>query len=245
MPTTATTATDPTRQQYNNLQRAFDLFNAELFGGTLRPVLITLQRKAGSNGYFWSDQFKRRGAAEGPASLDEIALNPDEFHRTDEEILSTLAHEMAHLWQQQHGKPGRGRYHNRQWAEKMREIGLQPTDTGAPGGKETGDHMTHLIVAGGLFAGVCARLLESGQAIDWQADTLPALPGTRTTTRTAGQQGSEDDDEEAQAPAKKQTRAKFTCPLCSLNAWAKPDANLACADCSDVDAGELVIMAAL
>ena len=59
-------------------------------------------------------------------------MNPDTFTgRTDEEILSTLAHEMAHVWQQTHGKPPRRSYHDRQWAAKMKEIGLQPSTTGA------------------------------------------------------------------------------------------------------------------
>jgi hypothetical protein len=37
----------------------------------------------------------------------KLALNPDQFTGccTDEDILSTLAHEMAHVWQQTHGKP--------------------------------------------------------------------------------------------------------------------------------------------
>jgi predicted SprT family Zn-dependent metalloprotease len=31
--------------------------------------------------------------------LDELAMNPDSFTGcSDEEILSTLAHEMAHVW---------------------------------------------------------------------------------------------------------------------------------------------------
>jgi hypothetical protein len=51
-------------------------------------------------------------------------------------VLSTLVHEQAHLWQHHFGKPGRGRYHNREWAAKMVEIGLIPSATGEPGGKQ-------------------------------------------------------------------------------------------------------------
>ena len=50
---------------------------------------------------------------------DEIALNPRYFQcARSTEVLATLAHEMAHLWQHHHGKPGRGRYHNQEWAER-------------------------------------------------------------------------------------------------------------------------------
>ena len=33
------------------------------------------------------------------------------------------------------------------------------------------------------------------------------------------------------AKKKNNTRAKFTCPECGLNAWAKPAAPLHCGDC--------------
>ena len=66
-------------------------------------------------------------------------MNPDTCTGpSDEEILLTLAHEMAHVCQQAHSKAPRRSYHDRQSALKMREIGLQPTDSGEPGGTETG-----------------------------------------------------------------------------------------------------------
>jgi predicted SprT family Zn-dependent metalloprotease len=65
--------------------------------------------------------------------VHELALNPDNFTgRSDELILSTLVHEMCQVWQETHGEPSRRGYHNRQWAGKMREVGLQPTSTGEP-----------------------------------------------------------------------------------------------------------------
>ena len=97
-----------------------------------------------------------------------LAMNPDTFSgHTDEEILSTLAHEMAHVWQQAHGTPPRRSYHDRQWAGKMKEIGLQPTTTGEPGGKETGQSVTHTIVPGGPYAKAYAKLKARGFQLHW------------------------------------------------------------------------------
>ena len=53
----------------------------------------------------------------------------------------TLVHEMVHLEQQHFGEPSRNGYHNRQWAEWMQRIGLHPSDTGAVGGKRTGQRV--------------------------------------------------------------------------------------------------------
>src|SRR5215471_349609 len=117
-----------TQAEYRAFQAAYDFFNAQLFGGSLPPVLVTLQRHARTRGYFAPERFN--GRIEDTA-VHELALNPDSFTgRSDEMILSTLAHEMAHVWQQTHGTPPRRSYHDRQWAAKMHEIGLHPSSTG-------------------------------------------------------------------------------------------------------------------
>ena len=58
---------------------------------------------------------------------------------------------MAHLWQQEFGKPSRNGYHNAEWAAEMNRIGLKPVSAGSPD-KETGQRVGHEIVEGGPFA---------------------------------------------------------------------------------------------
>lgn len=100
----------PTRE-YTVYEQAYDYFNTALFLGQLPRCLITLQRKANARGYYSPERFVGRNR--NGDRTDEIALNPDTFvGRSDKEILSTLVHEMVHLWQQHSAKPGRGRYHN-------------------------------------------------------------------------------------------------------------------------------------
>jgi hypothetical protein len=173
-----------TAHEYDALRKAYDWFNADLFGGGLPGCLITLQRSGGAMGYFAADMFEAR---RGAARTAEIALNPDTFRgRTDRDILSTLVHEMVHLWQACHGDPGRGRYHNREWAGKMREVGLAPSDTGRPGGKETGDQMTHYILPGGRFADSCRRLLAGGFRLRWQSTPRAAVGRNKLTYACPG-----------------------------------------------------------
>lgn len=64
----------------------------------------------------------------------------------------------AHLWQHHFGKPSRAGYHNKEWAAKMLAIGLYPSDTGRPGGKETGQSCSHYIVESGPYALTFAEL---------------------------------------------------------------------------------------
>src|SRR5882724_2053817 len=156
-----------TLTEYQGFQRAYDFFNRELFEGSLPQVLVTLQRHANTKGYFSPERFSGRIDT---AAVHELALNPDSFTgRTDEMILSTLVHEMCHVWQQTHGKPPRRSYHDRQWAAKMREIGLQPSSTGEPGGKETGQSVSHYIIPDGQYRLAYAKLATSGFKLHWQS----------------------------------------------------------------------------
>jgi hypothetical protein len=190
--------------EYQRFQDAYDFFNRELFGGSLPQVLVTLQRHANTSGYFSPERFSGRVEK---AAVHELALNPDNFTgRTDELILSTLVHEMAHVWQQTHGKAPRRGYHDRQWAGKMREVGLQPTSTGEPGGMETGQSVSHYIIPDGRYARVYAKLAAAGFQLHWQS--IPAV-------------GSK----------KKSSKRRFKCPDCGQNAWAKPGASLICGEC--------------
>lgn len=211
-----TRVTTPTEQAYGELQLAYDFFNAALFGGTLPPCLITLQRRARTMGYFSPERFTQANGA----TTDEIAMNPEFFLRDQiEDTLSTLVHEMVHLWQEHHGKPGRRRYHNKQWAAKMREIGLQPSDTGAPGGKQTGEQMTHYVLEDGRFREVCRQLISTQFRLSW-------------SDRQQRMRQSGEDEGEGERPPNASNRVKFTCPGCGANAWGKPHLGLVCKACA-------------
>jgi hypothetical protein len=47
----------------------------------------------------------------------------------------------------------------------MREAGFIPTDTGQPGGKDTGQKLTHIVEEGGRFDRACTAYLATAPAI--------------------------------------------------------------------------------
>ena len=205
----------PTQELYRNLQVAYEFFNAKLFENKLPNCVITLQRNKNSYGYFSGSRFQR----DNGVSSDEISLNPSHFKdRLPVAVLSTLVHEMVHLYQHHFGTPGRGRYHNREWADIMKRIGLQPTSTGEAGGKETGDSMSHLIVSNGLFEKAANILLGKGFAIGWAERVEAAL-------RTGTEPGNNGQDDEGKKSGK---RIKYYCAVCGLNVWARHGAEIDC-----------------
>jgi predicted SprT family Zn-dependent metalloprotease len=214
-------AIQPTKETYEQFQQAYEVLNQALFAGELPNCLITLQRRNRTYGYFCGDRF---GRSDGQVT-DEIALNPRHFHdRSVPDVLSTLAHEMVHLWQHHFGTPGRGRYHNREWADRMKAIGLQPTSTGKPDGEETGDSMDHLIVTDGAFDRTVKELLAGGFSITW----IEKPPCSAKSVAGDSDASSKGGDTGTPTGTRSGKRAKYTCPSCGLNAWAKHRVQLLC-----------------
>ena len=121
-------------------------------------------------------------------------------YRSDKDILSTLVHEMCHCFQQHFGTPPRRGYHSREWAAQMISIGLMPSDTGEPGGKQTGQGMSHYIIEGGPFDRAAEALLASGFCLNWQSAAAVAQAGKG---------------------AKERSKTKYSCPSCGQNTWGQ------------------------
>jgi hypothetical protein len=106
------------------------------------------------------------------------------------------------------GTPPAGGYHNKEWAEKMKSIGLMPSSTGMVGGKETGSRMMDYVIPDGPFAKACALLAATDWKLNLQSSVRPGPKGNVAASKT-----------------------KFTCPGCGANAWGKPTLLIACIEC--------------
>lgn len=215
-----------TSTEYIGLEEAFNYLNQELFNNELSGCLITMQRKSKAAGYYSNNRFVKRMEAEATEDkiyTDEIALNPDNFkYFSDIEILSTLLHEMCHLWQYKKGTPSRGAYHNKEWANKMESVGLMPSSTGKPGGKRVGQKVSDYVIKGGVFEKKAKDLISRGFKVNWESISITGrpqpVPGMESPQGEHGQ-------------TKNKNKIKYTCPGCKINAWGKPGLKLICGDC--------------
>jgi predicted SprT family Zn-dependent metalloprotease len=206
---------DSTLQAYKSLYKAFAFFNKELFGNKLPEPFLSYNAVKNTYGYFAPERIKptkKTGAFSDSNTPDihVISINPQYIgKRTDKQVLSTLVHEMVHLKQQIEGKPGKNGYHNKQWANMMKEIGLQPTNTGKKGGKETGINMTHMIVKGDRFDVCCDELLKDKFSFDYKLKV----------------------EKKKQKVTKK---SKYVCAANGVTVWGKPGLNIRCGDSNEL-----------
>jgi predicted SprT family Zn-dependent metalloprotease len=200
--------TNITNEVFAAYSGQYDYFNRTLFNGELPDCLLNFSRKGKNNhGFFAPERWSDSEQSDGATFKHEISLNPTTLrNRSQEDITSTLVHEMCHLWQREFGKPGKRGYHNEEWAKKMDEVGLTPSNTGAPGGKRHGIQMTHFVTPDGVFARAFSAMPAELQ--------LPWLGLDPTGTK-------------GPAPTSK---FKYTCQ-CDNKIWGRQGLNLRCEDC--------------
>lgn len=173
--------------------------------------------------------------------------------------MSTLAHEMVHCWQQCFGKPSARTYHNREWSQVMRDIGLMPSSTGKQGGKDYGQKMGQFPVVGGKFILACQSLLENKKfnmpwvdrlsvaskpaesddsevVIDESSEYALALADLDSSivaqlTSTLDSLYGAENFIESDDEEKKKYKSKYTCPNCQVNVWGKNELALICGAC--------------
>ncbi len=175
--------------QFKTLDDLYQFYNDAIFNGELSECIVKYVPSRWGVRLFRRQPLERELA--GKKVVHEISINPDFMNREDRDWHSTLVHEMCHLWQEDFGRPSRGGYHNSQWADKMIQVGLMPSDTGEAGGKRTGQSITHYIIPGGKFEQVFNTLSrEDLQNLRLRyKPTLAAVP-TRPI-RIAGSDGDE------------------------------------------------------
>jgi len=213
----------PTKEQYNTYQSMYDYFNAKLFKNELPNCILNFSRKnKKSAGHFSFERWENRDGVK----THEININPLHLYRdSDMEVAQTLVHEMCHLWQFVFGKPSRKGYHNKEFAFKMKAVGLMPSSTGQEGGKETGQNMSDYPIEDGVFMKAFNKMPKK-LLFPFKSNEAHVSGGGVSAGGGAG--GSESESTEATT---KKGKVKYTCGGCASNVWGQSGKKIVCFDC--------------
>lgn len=215
-----------THIQFSSLENLYYYYNLVIFDSCLPDCLVNLSRRANSHGFFAPERWKGNNTE---SVVHEISLNPDTMSRPDKAWHSTLVHEMVHMWQQTHGTPPRRCYHDKEWADKMEEIGLMPTSTGQPGGKRTGQRVTHYVIEGGPFDQAFEKITDEQLAslkLPYIPNVPPVLPVDIPGIEGTGGGGSSISVKVSRSGVK----SVYTCDCAKV--WGRPGLNIQCSSCN-------------
>jgi len=203
------------------LQNAYQYYNDKLFYSNLPACIFTIGERSKYGGFMIKHEWANDLSDE---RIHQISLTKSLFNYEDEFIFSVLVHEMVHLWQVEFGKPSINRYHNREWAWKMKEVGLIPSRTGEKGGEEVGERMSHYVEENGRFSKVFK---------DMPPSCLPVLlPNIRRKKRPTPVDGRAKNSTVTVPKRGRTNKLKYECPSCNQKAYGGKNLNISCGKCN-------------
>ena len=217
-------------QQSVAFEAAFSVFNNKLFNRELPPCMLVLSRNADFiGGYFSPNRWEHERDDGEIRVFHEIAMNVNLMEQRElVDFYVSLAHEMVHLWQEEFGEVTKGEMHNREWSDKAKEIGLIPVNLENPD-QDTGFAVKTTLADGGPLERAIRNLPESA-ILPLSARPLHIPDGTASggVGQGGGTATAKPNPEPTPKPRPKHGRCKYTCPVCGMNAWAKPGLRLMC-----------------
>lgn len=200
----------------NFLELAFRILNKVYFNNELPEAVITIQSSQRCYGYItvrkvWKDSWD---------SYHEINISAEYLDRPVENIISTLLHEMCHLYAMENNikdTSNNGRYHNKLFKEIAEARDLHISYQQYIGWSVTEPTQK-------LIATIKEYHLDSPLEYVRMKEYQPGNGNGSTDTNGGAPNGGE-------KPKKKTSTRKYVCMGCHNSVRATKDVNIACLDC--------------
>lgn len=225
------------QELYSKIQTVIDLIDKRFFSGAKREkipqVVFAINNKCRSCvvAYVQADALYDKKT---DTKLQYMGINPDYLDRPIGEIVSTICHELCHVYEHAYIHIPRGGYHDKQWAELMRDCGLEPKYLNS-----SKTAVSHTIIKDGEFDKFVSEFVEKYGA-DYFNIVSYSAEIKRRTRKELGLGDEEDDGDtpkpdNADKPIKKYNRnkIKYTCRSCGMKVWGKSGLSIHCNECDE------------
>lgn len=203
------------RRTVQYLTKIYNLANQDFFNGELPEVTLTVQENMGTYGHISVSDTWFTTDGKG---MRELNIAAQHLTRPIENVVSTILHEMSHLYNMEHNiKDCSGYYHNKKFKKTAEEIaGLIISQDSKYGWTitEPGERVLDFCIRHEL------EDIQIGKGIDW--------------TAFFGGSGSGSTPTATPKPKKKGNSIKWICPCCGqIIRSTRDNINVICGDCNE------------
>lgn len=188
-----------------SLQASFNAINRDFYNGELEKVIITVKEGKKKGAFGWIENAKNW--KQNGTDRHEINISADYLgERTVRQTITTLMHEMVHLYNLQNGikdTTRSGIYHNKNFKKTAEEHGLQVEQVDQIG---------------------WSRTTATEETAKWIEENIPikSFNVYKQTTEKITTTGTKP----------KQSYRKYICPKCGLIVRATKDCRISCMQCN-------------
>lgn len=197
------------------LEKIFRALNEDKFGGELETPIITIQSTPRAYGHITCGKVWKNAHEEG--GQYELNIGAGTLNRPIENVVSTMLHEMVHLYNLMHDIQDcsrSGTYHNKRFKAKAEEVGLVIEYDSRIGWSITSP-------SGGLLE----YIIEQG----WEDILINRAEHIRISVG-----GTADKSGEPDSSRKPSSTRKYQCPKCGISCRATKDIRILCVDCMEL-----------
>lgn len=224
-----------TRDLYSRYQFAIDELNKTFFSGfngreKLPPVCLAINKDCHACCVAYVDPVGLHDTSIN-RKVHYLALNPKYLNRTYSEILSTLYHELCHVYEVEYIHIPRGGYHTKAWDALMREAGLTPVYM-----NPSRTAVSHTVDENGLFDAFVKTFEKNNENFfTLQSGKLPIV--SEPTEPTAPAEPTEPTAPKAdnynKVPKKyNRNKIKYFCGCSTV--WGKAGLKIKCCECGNM-----------
>lgn len=195
------------------LEKIFRTLNDDFFGGQLETPIITIQSTPKAYGHITVDKVWMRSDA--VARQYEVNIGAGTLSRPIENVVSTMLHEMVHLYHLMNNIQDTSRggtYHNKKFKQKAEEVGLVI------------DYDKRI---GWSITSPSEKLIDYIIEKEWSDIQIFRYESFRVTV--GGKSANGDQDQPAKKPS---STRKYQCPCCGMSVRATKTVNILCGDCN-------------
>lgn len=200
------------------LEKIYRELNKDKFNGELEECVITVQSSKGAYGHVTCSRVWIVNKADGEAQRYELNIGAETLNRPIENVVSTMLHEMVHIYNLMHDIQDCSRgntYHNKRFKEKAESVGLQI------------DYDKRI---GWSITSPTEELLEYIIEKGWSEILLNRNSGI---TFLGGSTGGHSANTSSGVRKPSSTR-KYQCPCCGLSVRATRAVKIICAECAEM-----------
>lgn len=201
----------------DELQRMFRLLNTTYFNGELETPVITILTDSTSGAYGWIT-VNKVWSSKDQQWYREINMCAEYLNREPAKIVTTLQHEMCHLWNIQQGIQDcsrAGTYHNKHFKAAAESHGLEVQQDSKYGWCVTTPSPE-----------LAALVAEHCRAGCFKLERMKTYKNGKPKVTKPGEDGKERTTTRAKSSSK-----KYICPMCGLIVRATKEVSIIHADC--------------
>ena len=212
----------------SELKNIYDNLNKDYYDGELPEVVITIQSSSNRRAYGWFAKDRWGIMGDREKGFDEINISAEYLSRPIENIISTLQHEMVHLYCEVNeikDTSNNNVYHNKRFKEEAEKRGLSIEKAQTIGWSVTTPTKD--------FKGYINALNINEDNFKFFRRSPYFIPMSISGGDAEGNEGEDNGENEGDnkvaEPKKKST--KYTCPTCGIEVRGFIGLHIKCCDC--------------